>query len=176
VCQLRYVAFIRNIMVGRRGLTAEVLVQAFLESGGKDVRSVLSTGTIVYSAEDGQLVVGEATRRLRVAASLEEPIFVRSLNYLQTLVGESPFADAPTDAVYEQCVTFAAGGLAGIGHLPIESKRRDLCIFKIVGGEAFSITRMIGGRCGTAGPILEERCGQRVTTRNWKTVLRLIDK
>ena len=173
---MRYVAFIRNIMVGRRGLTAEVLVQAFLESGGKDIRSVLATGNIVFSAEDGELVTGEAKHRLRVATSLEEPIFVRSLNYLQTLIGESPFADAPTDAVYEQCVTFASGGLTGIGPLPIESKRRNLCIFKMVGGEALSITRMIGGRCGTAGPILEERSGQRVTTRNWKTVFRLIDK
>lgn len=173
---MRYVGLIRNVMVGRHGLTAEVLVRAFMEAGGEDVRSVLSTGNIVYSAEDGESVADEATRHLRLAASLKEPTFVRSLDHLQILIGEAPFIGAPTDDVYEQCVSFAAGGLVGLGPLPIVSRRKDLCIFKVAGREAFSVTRMIAGRCGTAGPLLEERTGQRVTTRNWKTILRLIDR
>jgi hypothetical protein len=78
--------------------------------------------------------------------------------------------------VHEQCITFAAQKLSGVCELPIESKRRDLNVFKVVGEEAFSVTRMIESRCGTAGPILEKLSGQQVTTRNWKTILRLLDK
>jgi len=74
---VRYAAFIRNIMVGRNGLTRAVLVDAFERSGGQDVASVLATGNIVFSATDEAAVASEASLWLRTNFGLDEPMFVR---------------------------------------------------------------------------------------------------
>jgi uncharacterized protein (DUF1697 family) len=163
-------------MVGRKGLTQAVLVDAFERSGGQDVASVLATGNIVFSATDEAAVASEASLWLRTNFGLDEPMFVRSFEHLRDVEASKPFASAPSVNVYEQCISFARTGLSAVGELPVESKRRDVCVFQIVANDAFSVTRMIGSRCGTAGPMLEKLSGQRVTTRNWKTVLRLLDK
>ncbi len=163
-------------MVGRNGLTRAVLVRAFEDAGGADVASVLATGNIVFTAGDAESVAAAAADLLRASTGLSEPIFVRSFADLQRIYVADPFAAAPTDNVYEQCVSFAAGELFGVGPLPIESGRRDVCIFRVAGREAYSVTRLIAGRCGTAGPVVERRAGQPVTTRNWRTIRRLIEK
>lgn len=111
---MRYVAFIRNIMVGRQGLTQGVLVEAFERSGAEDVASILATGNIVFTAQNAEAVANDASRRLRDGFLLEEPIFVRSFPHLRAIAGENPFADAPTDNVYEQCVTFTSVGQWGL--------------------------------------------------------------
>ena len=173
---MRNVAFIRNIMVGRAGLTQPVLIEAFESSGGRDVVSVLATGNILFNSDDAMNVANSASERLRSHCGLDEPIFLRTIEHLRVLAICDPFLVAPSDDIYEQCVSFAAQSLTCVGSLPIESYRRDMCIFHIVADEAFSITRVIGSRCGAPGPTLEKLSGQKVTTRNWKTVLRLLDK
>ncbi len=158
------------------GLTRAVLIDAFERSGGQDVASVLATGNIAFNAADEVAVAGEASLWLLTHFGLDEPMFVHSLDQLLAVADSDPFAFAPSDNIYEQCITFAETALSGVRRLPIESKRRDVCVFQIVAKEAFSVTRMIGSRCGTPGLMLEKLSGQRVTTRNWKTVLRLLDK
>ena len=173
---VRNVAFIRNIMVGRAGLTQTVLLEAFERSGGRDVVSVLATGNIAFNSDDAMNVAGNASGWLRSRYGLDEPVFVRTLDHLRAVAAGNPFSVAPTGDIYEQCISFAAQPLTLVGPLPVESTRRDLCVFRIVANEAFSVTRFIGSRCGAPGPTLEKLSGQKVTTRNWKTVVRLLDK
>jgi uncharacterized protein (DUF1697 family) len=173
---VRNVAFIRNIMVGRVGLTQPVLLEAFERSGGQDIVSVLATGNIVFNSDDAMNVAGTASAWLRSRYGSDDPVFVRTLDHLRAFAAGNPFSVAPTADIYEQCISFAAQPLSLVGPLPIESIRRDLCVFRIVANEAFSVTRLIGSRCGAPGPTLEKLSWQQVTTRNWKTVVHLLDK
>lgn len=173
---MRNVAFIRNIMVGRAGLTQAVLLEAFERSGGRDVVSVLANGNIVFNSDDAMNVAGNASGWLRSRSGLDEPVFVRTLDHLRAVAASDPFSLAATDDIYGQCISFGAQPLSLVGPLSIESTRRDLCVFRIVANEAFSVTRIIGSRCGAPGPTLEKLSGQQVTTRNWKKVVRLLDK
>ena len=54
--QARYVAFVRNIMVGRNGLTADVLRQFVTGAGGRQPRSHLATGNLAFTASPDSLV------------------------------------------------------------------------------------------------------------------------
>ena len=116
------------------------------------------------------------TTVLRAAVDLTEPIFIRSLAELEQMESLDPFAQAPNDDIYERCVTFLPNASLTLPPLPIGSARRAVEIFKVVGCEAYSITRMIGGNSGYAGALIEKLTGVKVTTRNWNTIDRLLNK
>jgi hypothetical protein len=58
--------------------------------------------------------------------------------------------------------------------LPIRSKRGDCELFLLGEREAFGVTRLIDGRTGNPGKLVEDLGSTSVTTRNWKTIQRLI--
>ena len=79
----RYVAFIRNVMVGRRGLTREVLLDTFAQCGASDARSFLATGNVAFTSGRAPAELGpELARALASVADVEEPVFIRSLSTL----------------------------------------------------------------------------------------------
>jgi len=45
---LRYVALIRNVMIGRAGLDRDALLQIFAGAGAMDPRSHLATGNVSF--------------------------------------------------------------------------------------------------------------------------------
>src|SRR5215213_6116819 len=49
---MRWVAFVRNVMVGREGLRREVLIDLAREAVGTNVTSHLSTGNLTFTADD----------------------------------------------------------------------------------------------------------------------------
>lgn len=165
-------------MVGRNGLTREVLISTLEAAGASGVSSFLATGNLVFGAEEDTLadIVIRVSGLLLQRQNVREPIFVRSLQYLEEMTVSDPFAAAPTDAIYEQCVTFLTNDFHDLGSLPIVSSRRDVEIFAHVNSEAFSVTHMIDGRTGNAGALIERLTGYKVTTRNWNTIIRLLDK
>ena len=174
---LKYAAFIRNIMVGRNGLTREVLCEAFKQGGAGEVNSFLATGNLIFDGEEGRVLeITAHAAALLVKIGCKEPFFVRSLVYLVAIITFDPFAAAPRDNIYEQCITFLPGKLSGLATLPIQSPRRDVEIFSLEEFEAYSITRKINGRSGYAGALIERQTGSQVTTRNWKTITRLVEK
>jgi hypothetical protein len=53
----RFVGFVRNVMVGRNGLSAEVLLELVAKAGGHEPRSHLATGNLTFSASPELLEV-----------------------------------------------------------------------------------------------------------------------
>lgn len=167
---------IRNVMVGRRGLSREVLLDAFESAGGAEVRSILATGNVVFRAADpdAAAVVERAARQLWEAIGLREPLVLRHLAELRALQAAQPFADAPTDEVHERFVSFFPPGATFELSLPWVSARRDLELLGRSGPQVYGVTRRTSGRSGAPNALLERRTGQRCTTRNWNTVERII--
>jgi uncharacterized protein (DUF1697 family) len=169
------VAFVRNIMVGRNGLTADVLRQFVLDAGGLDPRSHLSTGNLAFSAAPDAL----DEFRLRVEAAIatvlgrREEVFIRSVAALASAVAADPFAAMMSDGVYERCVSFLLPGSAVGLTLPLETPRGDAVLFSAGDDAVLSVTRLVAGRPGQPGKYLETALGLRVTTRNWNTIERI---
>lgn len=173
-----YVAFIRNVMIGRKGLTCDVLLGAFIRCGASMAVSVLGTGNIVFTLTHPDIAgfVNAVALVLREEIGMEEPIFVRSLTELLEMQASDPFATAPRDDVYECTVTLFSGPLPALPPPPITSARGDVEIFAIGPGEAYAVTHLIDGRTGNPGALIEKLARVKVTTRNWRTIERILNR
>lgn len=168
----QYVGFVRNVMVGRKGVSREALLSAFDQRLAAP-RSFLPTGNVIFWAtKDAAAVAGEAARRLRRSCGLDEPVFVRSVSDLVLLEASHPFERAPRGPHHERTVTFLPDGV--LPAVPLRGPRGDVEVFAVGRHAAFGVTRLIDGRPGNPGPLLEKALAVKVTTRNWNTITRLL--
>ncbi|MGD0340494.1 MAG: DUF1697 domain-containing protein [Bacteroidales bacterium] len=174
-----YVAFIRNVMIGREGLLQKTLINIFEMGGCENVKSYLSTGNVSfnYFGDNIQLLATNIESEIQKIIGRNEDVFIRDLDYLKTIKANNYFLGNTTiENIHERCITFAANKIKYSFLLPLYSKRKDVELFKILGSEAYSVTRLIDGRTSSAGKIIEEELDIRVTTRNWNTINKIIDK
>ena len=172
----RFAGFLRNVMVGRNGLSAEVLREFVAQAGGHQPRSHLATGNLTFSASPELLEVIRAGIEDSIESVLgrREEVFIRSVASLASAVRSDPFAEMMADDVYERCVTFVPAEPRASLSLPMQTPRGDAVLFDCRAGGVLSITRLISGRPGQPGRFLESTLGLRVTTRNWNTIERIV--
>jgi len=166
----RSVAFVRNVMVGRNGLTREVLLGIFTGAGAEGPVSHLGTGNVSFGQDDDPPgLAGRVEAAIASVIGRTEPVVIRSIEHLRAEVERDPFRDPPVDDAYERCVSFTVGPVIGLD-LPMATPRGDAVAFDARDGDIYSVTRLVGGRPGTMGRVLERALGRPVTTRNWNTV------
>jgi uncharacterized protein (DUF1697 family) len=174
-----YIAFIRNVMIGREGLLQKTLINIFEMVGCENVKSYLSTGNVSfnYFGNNIQLLTTNIESEIKKIIGRNEDVFIRDLAYLKTIKVNNYFLGKTTlENIHERYITFAANKIKYSFLLPLYSKRKDVEVFKILDSEAYSVTRMIDGRTSSAGKIIEKELDIRVTTRNWNTINKIIDK
>ncbi|HXE58337.1 MAG TPA: DUF1697 domain-containing protein [Gemmatimonadales bacterium] len=176
----RFATFFRNVNLGRPGSpTRTQLLRAFAAAGAGEPRSFLTHGNVVFTApgeREAEAIAARAAARLRRACGLAEPGFTRGLAHLAALVASDPFVDAPADDVHQQTITFLPRAPRRRPTMPLVTPRRDAEVFRLDGGEAFGVIRKIGGRAGSPNALLERALGVPATTRNWRTVVRLVER
>lgn len=174
----RYVAFVRAVMIGREGLHREVLLDIACAAGGERPRSYISTGNLTVDLDDAEVARWTAAAEAGIADVIgrDEEVFVRSIDHLAALARSDPFADPPFADVEERTVSFRYAPAPPPVDLPVWSKRGDVAVFaaSATGAELFAVNRMIGGRTAGAGGLVERTLGERVTTRSWTTVERIL--
>jgi uncharacterized protein (DUF1697 family) len=172
----RYVGFVRNVMIGREGLHRTVLLEAVESAGGADPVSYISTGNVTFDLAPAKLRRFRADLEDRIAAVIgrTEPVFIRSFAELAHLHARNPFEPPPFADVHDRVVTFCADPVEGVLELPSTTDRGDVVMFAAAGREVFTVTRLVDGRTGGPGGIIEQLIGARVTTRAWSTVDRIV--
>jgi uncharacterized protein (DUF1697 family) len=157
-------------MVGREGLTTDVLVGIFATAGAADPKSHLATGNVTFAGLDAVSgLVERVERAISDVIGRTEPVFVRPLDQLREQVENDPFRNSPFPVVHERCVSFTNGTVVGLS-LPVGTPRGDAIAFDVRDSDIYSVTRLVGGRPGTMGNVLERALGRPVTTRNWNTI------
>jgi uncharacterized protein (DUF1697 family) len=170
---VRYADFVRNVMIGREGLHASVLIEGFERAGAEDIRSHLSTGNVTYACEAPvDLVRRSVESHVEKVIGRSEVVFVRTITDLAQLVGLRPFDHFQDASLRERCVTFTDEHVHLL--LPIISTHLDYEIFRNVDGDYLSFTRLRNGKPGQPGRRLEREIGAPVTTRNWNTIERIV--
>jgi uncharacterized protein (DUF1697 family) len=177
---MRFAAFFRTLTLGRAGSPDRAgLVAALAAAGASEVAAFRAHGNAAFSAGGigaARRIADAAGAHLRATCGWDQPVFVRSMEYLEKLVAAEPFAEAPPGAIHERCVTFLPGRTGTLPPLPIAGARGDFEVFAVRGGEAFSVTRLVGGRPGNVTGHLERLLGTRLTSRNWNTVALLVQR
>lgn len=162
----RHAAFLRG--VSPMNCRMPELARAFAAAGFIDVKTVLSSGNVVFSANGAQRSLqkkAEAAMQAHLGRSFLA--IVRPVDDLQALLEADPYAAFRLAPQAKRVVTFLAAAPATVPRLPIERDgARMLCL---QGRELFSA--YVPGPDGPVFMALIERTfGKEVTTRTWDTV------
>ena len=162
----RYVAFLRG--VSPMNCKMPELKRSFEDAGFSNVRTILSSGNVVFDARAASLPKLEQRAQEAMQEGLDHAFdaHVRSTAELQALLDADPFAAFKLPADAKRIVTFVRGAKAGL-KLPIEQDGARILALR--GGEVFS------AYVPTAkGPVfmtlLERTFGKDITTRTLDTV------
>jgi uncharacterized protein (DUF1697 family) len=172
-----YVAFVRAVMHGRRGLHRSVLLDLFADAGATDARSYLTTGNVSFTLHPSAVarLVVEVEAALERVVGRRTEVFVRSVRELVELRNHDHFASVPLTVEHERLVTFLAQSVPPLT-LPIWSPSRDLAVFAAGRRELCSAAvKHSDGTSRGPGGLIERITGTRVTSRAWSTVERILD-
>jgi uncharacterized protein (DUF1697 family) len=144
------------------------LKRAFELEGFSEVRTLLSSGNVVFNARarSTQALQQRAERAMQAHLDRSFSTIVRSTEYLQAMLEADPFAEFALPPS-KRVVTFLRQPVAAAIKLPIE--REGASILKLAGSEVFSAYVP-----GPKGPVfmslLERTFGADITTRTLETV------
>ena len=163
----RYVAFLRG--VSPMNAKMPELKNSFENAGFANVRTILSSGNVVFDARSS---LGTSLER-RAESAMQDSMgrtfhtFVRSVESLRSLLGSDPYAAFTVPPNAKRVVSFLRKPNTGKLALPIElDGAQILCMLD---REIFTAYEP-----GEKGPVfmrlIEKTFGTEVTTRTWDTV------
>jgi uncharacterized protein (DUF1697 family) len=163
----RYAAFLRGVMPTNAKMPD--LKRAFEKAGFTDVRTVLGSGNVLFSAR----AASDGTLQRKAEAAMQEELgrtfatLVRSIDELQALIAADPFARYRLPAESKRIVTFLREPPA---QPPSRLPERDGArIHQVIGREVFS-SYLPTPKGPVFMSLIEKTFGEDVTTRTWETV------
>jgi uncharacterized protein (DUF1697 family) len=163
----RYVAFLRG--VSPQNAKMPELKRAFESAGFTEVRTLLSSGNVVFNtrAASAASIAKRAEDAMQAALGHSFGTIVRSAQFLQDLLAADPFAAFSLPPASKLVVTFLRQPPASAPTLPIT--RDDASILRLEGEEVFSA--YVPGPKGPVFMVLLERTfGKDITTRTLGTL------
>ena len=163
----RYAAFLRG--VSPMNAKMPELKRAFEEAGFTEVKTVLGSGNVVFTARE----TTDAALERKAEAAMQKrlgrtfPTIIRSIEELQALLAADPFAKHRLPPGSKCVVTFLREApVKAPPQLPAQDGAR---ILDVRGREVFTIYVR-----SPKGPVfmilIEKTFGRDVTTRTWETV------
>jgi uncharacterized protein (DUF1697 family) len=162
-----YAAFLRG--VGPTSAQMPALRRAFERAGFTDVRTLLSSGNLVFTAKKATPAVLQKTAEEAMQKSLGKTFLtvVRSIDELQAILGSDPYKGFHLADDAKRVVTFLREPPWQAVKLPVELEGAR--ILKLKGNEAFTAYTPT-----PKGPVfmtlIEKTFGKAQTTLTWQTV------
>ena len=175
----RYAAFLRGVNVGGHApIKMAALKMVFESRGFRGVRTVLASGNVIFEggAKDAESLARKIGTGLKKAFGMDIGVMVRSLDDLARLRKTQPFAGITVTPAIRFYVTFlSAKAKRPAITIPYATPRQELRILGATATEVFCVVDLAKGK-GTpeAMAILEREFGSDLTTRNWNTVLKVL--
>jgi len=174
-----YISLLRGINVsGHKTILMDDLKTLFEKLDFEAVRTYIQSGNIVFKTS-GKSNVAELAQRIQQAISGKYnffvPVFIRTREEMLTILADNPFLkekDNNPDWLY---VTFLSDN-------PRQSDREAIAKydfspdrFYLVRNEAYLYCPQGYGNTKISNLFFENRLKVNATTRNWKTVIKLVD-
>ena len=166
----RYAAFLRG--VSPMNAKMPELKQAFEAAGFTNVRTVLSSGNVVFDARRAS----DATLQRLAETAMRERLgqafltIVRPVERLRELLASDPYRPFRVAATAKRIVTFLRNEPAAMLALPLE--REGARLLALAGREVFSAYLPTPKR-PVFMTLIERTFGKELTTRTWDTVGRV---
>jgi len=163
----RYVAFLRGVSPVNAKMPE--LKRSFEAAGFTNVKTVLSSGNVVFDARAASVSSLERKVEISIQESLDRTFYtiVRPVNALQSLLTTDPYAAFSLPPSAKRIVSFLREPCAAKLVLPPKSDGAQ--ILSVVGCEVF--TAYVPSDKGPVFmKLIETAFGREVTTRTWETV------
>jgi len=163
----RYVAFLRGVSPVNAKMPE--LKDCFEAEGFTEVRTLLSSGNVVFNARSSSIAALEARAEKAMQSKLDRSFvtIVRSAHHLQNLVRSEPFAKFGLPPTAKRVITFLRSPAVTELKLPID--QNGASILEFTGTEVLAAYVP-----GPKGPVfmslLERSFGTNITTRTLDTV------
>ena len=163
----RYVAFLRG--VSPMNARMPELKRCFEAAGFTDVRTLLSSGNVLFSTRSTapEALERRAEKAMEAALGHGFRTIVRSTAYLQELLAADPFGEFALPASAKCVVTFLRRATRPDIALPLEHD--GACILKATATEVFTAYEP-GATTPRFMALIERTFGKEVTTRSVDTV------
>jgi uncharacterized protein (DUF1697 family) len=148
------------------------LKRCFEAAGFKEVKTVLSSGNLIFAASSSSEAVLQRKAEMAMEKQLGRTFLtiVRSIESLEAILDSDPYRAFHLTAGTKRVVTFLRDPPLAKPRLPIALDGAR--ILRLQDGEAFSVYAR-----GPKGPVfmtlIEKTFGREVTTRTWETVKRV---
>jgi uncharacterized protein (DUF1697 family) len=174
----QYAAFLRGInMIGRRTVKMAELRRIFESLNLSDVTTILVSGNVVFGSKpcDVSALAQSIGRRLAVELGYPVGVIVRSLDELEALAASNPFRGIPPSPRTKLLTTLLSNPPTGAFRAPYTSPEQDFTVLRVTDGAVFSVVTLAEGkRSSGVMSFLERRFGTEQTTRNWNTILKVL--
>lgn len=163
----RYAAFLRG--VSPMNAKMPELKKAFEAAGFTDVRTVLSSGNVVFNSRNASETALERAAEAAMGKRLGQAFLtiVRPVDMLRDMLGTDPYHQFQVDPSAKRIVTFLRVPPGANLELPVEQHGARL--LTVIGREVYSAYLPT-----PKGPVfmtlIERAFGKEVTTRTWDTL------
>jgi uncharacterized protein (DUF1697 family) len=149
------------------------LKAAFEAAGFTEVRTVLSSGNLVFRAREARENLLERKVEAAMAQHLRTafPAVVRPMEALVALLERDPYQSFHLEPGAKRVVTFLRRAPRPAPALPVEQDGAR--ILRLVGAEVFS-AYLPSPRGPVFMTLIERTLGKEVTTRTWETVKKVV--
>jgi uncharacterized protein (DUF1697 family) len=171
----KFVALLRGINVGARTKVVMTELRCLAEELGlAEVQTYIQSGNLIFSAADRAALLEEKLEAaIGARFSLAIPVMVRSASQWPAYVAGNPFPEAAQAEPNRLMLMLPKSQPACGAEAAIQERARDGELVKLV-GDALWVHFPGGSGTSKLSPSLIERlAGCPVTSRNWRTVLKL---
>jgi uncharacterized protein (DUF1697 family) len=176
---IKYVAFLRAINVGGRNMIRmEELRAAFESLRLKNVRTYIQSGNVLFEAveTDAHALTKKIESKLSKSFGFKVPVFLRTMGQMENILQLDPFA---TISANEEVATF----VVLLSHEP-DNPPSTPVIFQKESAELLAVSeraayilcrRKDNGQFSFPNAFFEKELGVSATTRNWRTMKKIMD-
>jgi uncharacterized protein (DUF1697 family) len=175
---MEYVALLRGINVGKRRIKMADLRAGFASWGFENVTTIQAAGNVIFRRHETSPadLTNALEERLAERYGFEVSVLLRTMDEIRSLVESDPFRDVEVTPNTRLYVSFLPEKVESDLEIPYESPEKDFRILSAGDREVCSVLKLNPRmRTTDAMAILEQAFGSRLTTRNWNTVLKIVD-
>jgi uncharacterized protein (DUF1697 family) len=170
---VRWVGFVRNVMIGREGLTQARLLEVAAASGATLARSHRATGNLSFEApvRDIGAVVDALESGIGDVLGRPELVAVRRLDSIRALVDSDPFRGwDPAEWALE--VSFLRHDAPRVTAAQLGDSRRTMVV-AVREREVMAARPIAGGARPHVNSLLQRASGLPATSRGWSTLVHI---
>jgi uncharacterized protein (DUF1697 family) len=172
----RYALLLRGVNVGtKNSLPMAELRSMLTKLGCSDVQTYVQSGNAVFGTKLGATALTSAIEHA-LERYMGRPIAttLRTLPDMKAVIDGNPFAKVATNPA-QLCVTFLSHEPTETEVLPLKAKDWKPELFRVAGKEIYTWHPNGQGRSPLAAALGKLPLRGAVTTRNWNTVLKLME-